>query len=153
MAEDYGYGYGRYPDDYDDEYVYNEAGYDHADEADHDDYGYEEDTQGLTDEAVDDAHLLNGAMSEPVSYVPEDPTEAVESASYERIGRFKILGRGGPGPGVRTDGCRRISEDMGPTFSGRWRTKKKPGSWHGVCPWTYQKLKPRFGGKFACSHW
>ena len=94
MAEDYGYGYGRYPDDYDDEYVYNEAGYDHADEADHDDYGYEEDTQGLTDEAVDDAHLLNGAMSEPVSYVPEDPTEAVESASYERIGRFKNSWKG-----------------------------------------------------------
>ena len=91
MAENYGYGYGRYRDEYDDEYddaaEDDAAGYDDAaeddaeylDAADYDDYGYEDDTVVLT-----------GAVDEPVNYVLDDPAVG-ESTAYERIRRMKGL--------------------------------------------------------------
>lgn len=83
-------GYGRHYDDYDDAYEDDVVGGDWG----QGDYGNEEAVEGLTDEAVDDARLLNGALAEPVSYVWEDPTEAVESASDERIGYMKYSWKG-----------------------------------------------------------
>lgn len=91
MAEDYRLGFGSNHDDYDDEYEDDVAS---DDDGGQDDYRNEEAVDTLTDGSVDDSQLLTGATGEPVSYVPEEPTGAVESASDERLGHINRSWRG-----------------------------------------------------------
>ena len=97
MAEDFGYGYGRYRDDHDnyddhDDAAYEDdegdaADYDDADHADHAAADY--DNAGLlTDEPVGDEGLLTAAVDEPVSDMVDDPA-ANESPDYERFRRMR----------------------------------------------------------------
>lgn len=63
MSEGHGLEFGSRHDDYDDEYEDNEVLADGNDDRRQDDYRNEEAVDRLTDEAVDDAHPLTGAMS------------------------------------------------------------------------------------------
>ena len=112
MAEEYGSGYGRYRDEYDDaehldvddaaaehldaaedydaEHLdVDDAAAEHLDAAeDYDDYIYDDDPDVLTAESVGDKRFLTGAVDEPVNYVLDDPAVG-ESTAYERIWRMK----------------------------------------------------------------
>ena len=83
--------YGRYRDDYDDEYDdYEDDAADYGDEGDAaEDHGAAEDDTGLSWEgSVRDDRLLTGAVDEAVSEGLDDPT-VNESAAYQRIRRMK----------------------------------------------------------------
>ena len=111
MAEDYGYGYGRHRREYDDAAEdfgagygdsaddYDGAGYldaaDYEDYDDHDAYGYEDDTDLLTDGPAGDERFLTGPMDEPVSDMLDDPA-VNESPAYERIRRIRRRAGGRP---------------------------------------------------------